>query len=654
MARRVIKRSVDGEAATVRSRALNPKPSRSQPDLFKAPPKRDPMPKVVEPCLATLVDTVPRGPRWFHEIKWDGYRLMAHLDRGKVRLITRRGHDWTERFPTIARALPSLGATTVILDGEAVVESDNGIPSFSALQAALGARSGPGHKAAIEAVYYAFDLLHLDGRDYRDEPLEARRAALASLMSVMGAGTVLRFSEHLEADGEAMFNQACVLGLEGIISKRRDLPYRSGRSEAWLKIKCTPRQEFVIAGYIPASSSTRAVGALVLGWYEKGELVHVGRVGTGFTERVSRELWATLHKSQIDKPPFPAGRPEGGAARKAVWVEPKLVAEVEFRGFTDDGLLRHASYKGLRNDKNPREVVADGPTDAPPEPQPARKPKAAPKRTAPAGEPLRFRPENVQTLYPDAVVPSRDRLAAYWRAVADKAIPYLARRPLKLVRSVGGRTFMHQGPLPPIPDAVHQLRIEKATGGEGTRVWVDSLDGLLGLVEMNVVEVHPWGATVDDIDHPDMLVLDIDPGEEIEWAAVTDTALTLKAAFESEGLKPWPKLSGSKGIHVMVPTDAGLGWNEARAFCKAVAERVAATDRRLYSTSARANRRGRIFLDYLRNVPSIAAIGTYSPRAKPEFPVAMKVSWREIERGIRSDAFTMQALIEASGIRRSQ
>jgi bifunctional non-homologous end joining protein LigD len=272
--------------------------------------------------------------------------------------------------------------------------------------------------------------------------------------------------------------------------------------------------------------------------------------------------------------------------------------------------------------------------------------------SAPVETPARFRPENVQTLYPEAVVPSDDQLAAYWRAVGKDALKYLGRRPLKLVRHVRGKTFMHQGPLPAVPETVHQLKIEKATGEEGVRLWVDSLEGLLGLLAIDVVEVHPWGATIDDVEHPDMLVIDIDPGEGVEWGFVTETALKLREVFKAEGISSWPKLSGSKGIHVMAPVTPELSWESARAYCKGLAERVAAIAPRRYTTSARADRVGRIFLDYLRNVPSIAAIGTYSPRAKPGFPVAMRVTWREIENGMPPNAFTMARLI--SGGRRSR
>jgi bifunctional non-homologous end joining protein LigD len=631
---RLIQRAAYQQPATVQGGAVIPASRRSkQPELFDDPP-----PPFVEPCLATLKAGVPVGDKWLHEIKWDGYRLTIRIENGEVKLLTRRGHDWTDRFPTIRDAARALPVRSAIIDGEAVVEI-NGISNFSALQAALGAREGPGHKAAIEAVFYAFDLLHLNGVDLMPAPLTQRKDGLAELVG--GSTGPIRYSEHLPArEGDALFRQACRMGLEGIISKRADRPYRSGRGDDWLKIKCTLRQEFVVAGYLPLSTGGKAIGALVLGFYDGLVLTYAGRVGTGFTHKTAHDLSERLQPLRTDKQPFPQKLPS--LAKKGVeWVEPELVAEVEYRGWTSDRQLRHASYKGLREDKDPREVVNESAPERATEPEAPRRGKAPQVRKV-----VRFRPENIQTLYRDAVVPSDDQLTAYWQAVGNDALKYLGRRPLKLVRHVRGKTFMHQGPFPPVPDTVHQLRIEKATGEEGVRLWVDSVDGLLGLLAIDVVEIHPWGATVDDVDHPDMLVIDIDPGPSVEWEIVTETALKLRDVFKSEGISSWAKVSGSKGIHVMAPVEPDLDWDRARAYCKALAERVAATNTRRYTMSARQARTGRIFLDYLRNVPSITAIGTYSPRAKPGFPVAMRVTWTDVENGIGPDAFTMESLRE--------
>jgi bifunctional non-homologous end joining protein LigD len=606
--------------------------------------RRDPLPDFIEPCLASLADEVPAGERWLHEIKWDGYRLGCRLDDGRATLLTRRGLDWTHRFPPIAEALARLPAVSAYIDGEAIVENRVGIADFGALQQALAAG------AARNAILYAFDLLHVDGRDLRREPLIERKRMLEELLAGQPHQFPIRYSEHLLTNGPAMYRQARAMGLEGIISKRRDCPYRSGRSEDWLKIKSAHRQEFVIAGYAPHTNASRAVGSLILAEYRDGKLTHVGRAGTGYTARTRRELWQKLHPLEIDKPPFPAGRPAGYVARNlARWVEPKLVCEVEFRAWTTDRQLRHASFKGLREDKAAEEVVAEA-TPAPGRRSPPRTPRKA-LEARPAATPDKAArkgvsgvpAENIQRLLPEAVAPSPQALEAYWRRVAKEALPYLARRPLTLVRHVGGASFFHEGPLPPVPAAVRQLKIRKSGGEEGTRLWVDGLDGLLGLVSIGVVELHPWGATVDDIERPDTLVFDLDPGAGVEWAFVTDTALRLRELLRTEGLEPWPKLTGGKGLHVMVPFDRAADWAQAKAYSRRVAEEIAAGAPARYTTSAALARRpGRLFVDYLRNGRGTTAIGAYSPRARPGFPIAAPVTWREIEKGIAPDAFTIE------------
>lgn len=341
---RVQKRSLDASDSSVRSRVIaDSKKSKRGPELFD-----DPFPERVEPCLATLVPEPPTGERWWHEIKWDGYRLIASIRDDNVHLDTRGGHDWTARFPSIAAALRKLCVRSAILDGEAVVLDEGGVPSFSALQVALGSRKGPGDKVAHEAVFYAFDLLYLDGRDLRREPLEVRKAALAAVLSVRGQEGTVRYSDHVEGAGEALFRHACLIGLEGIVSKRRDRPYRSGPSDDWLKVKCVQREEFMILGYMPSTVALGRLGALVLGHREGDRLNYVGRVGTGFTEASAREVRKRLDPLRIDKPA--ADVPREMLRRSVVWVRPELVAEVEFRGWTADNLLRHTSFRGLVED----------------------------------------------------------------------------------------------------------------------------------------------------------------------------------------------------------------------------------------------------------------------------------------------------------------
>ena len=342
---------MNAKDCAVRGRALKPaKGAGMRPELFD-----EPLPTFVEPCLATLRANVPAGDRWVHEIKWDGYRLQIRIEDGQVKILTRRGHDWTDRFPTIRDAAKALPVRLALIDGEAVVEV-NGIASFSALQAALGARDGPGHKAAHEAVFYAFDLLHLNGLDLQAAPLLKRKEALAELTGRLSGA--IRYSEHLASDGDALFRQSCLLGLEGVISKRADCPYRSGRGEVWTKVKCIQSQEFVIAGYVPRSDSAKGIGALLLGYYDGGRFTYAGRVGTGFTAETAHSLWQQLQPLRCKDSPF-ANRLPSIARKGVVWTEPELVAEVDYRGWTADQQLRHASFKGLREDKDAREVTRE-------------------------------------------------------------------------------------------------------------------------------------------------------------------------------------------------------------------------------------------------------------------------------------------------------
>jgi bifunctional non-homologous end joining protein LigD len=315
---------------------------------------------------------------------------------------------------------------------------------------------------------------------------------------------------------------------------------------------------------------------------------------------------------------------------KATWVRPEIQVEVKYTGLTDDGLLREAVFKGLRDDLALPQVKA-------PAIAPAGRSSEKPKIGVPR--------ENILQLLPDAVVPAKEVLEAYWRKIGKRALKYLARRPLKLVRHTHGTTFYHKGRLPPIPDSVHQFRIAKREGGQGIRLWVDDVEGFLGLVSIGAVELHAWNATVDDIEHADMLVFDLDPGSGIEWSFVTETALLLRDLLKGEGFKSWPKVTGCKGVHVMVPVEPEFTHDEAHRYCREIAQRIAATDPERYTVSAAlAHRSGRLFIDYLRNGRGTTAVATYSPRVRQGFPIAAPVTWKEIEHGIAPDAFTVRHL----------
>src|SRR5215211_7348296 len=496
--------------------------------------RRAPLPGFIEPCDPTLREQPPSGDDWLYEIKADGYRAQVHLNEGKVTIYSRSGSNWTKQFTSVAEASAQLPASTAVLDGEAVVYGETGLPDFQALRRELGKwKTG-------RLVYHAFDLLYLDGFDLRNVAYVERKRLLQTLLA--GPPEQIVYVDYLEGDGEQIFRHACKMGLEGVLAKRRDAPYRSGRQESWIKLKCTKSDTFPIVAFVEKlGANPRRIASLYLGRREGDKLLYAGKARSGYTETIAREIREKLDPLIVTKSPLstPIKKP------KATWVEPVVDAEIAYGGITDDGLLREAVFKGLRDDLALPAVRAPS----------IRPPVHAESSRHRGGVPR----ENILQLLPDAVVPPKEELAAYWRKVAKRALKYLGRRPLKLVRHTRGATFYHKGRLPPIPESVHQLHIEKREGGEGVRVWVDDLAGLLGLLEMDAVELHPWAATVDDIEHPDHLVFDLDPGPGVEWEFVIETALKLRALLQEDGYESWPKLTGGKGLHVMVPIEPSFG-----------------------------------------------------------------------------------------------
>jgi bifunctional non-homologous end joining protein LigD len=574
--------------------------------------RRSDKPGFIEPCDPTLRDSAPSGAEWLHEIKSDGYRAQAHIRRGNAMVYSRSGYDWTEQFRGIADALRGLQHEAII-DGEAVVLGSRGVPDYEALRRELG------RKNSGRLIFHAFDLLYLDGFDLRQAPLIERKRLLRELLE--GAQAKISYIDFIEEDGEAVFAHACRLGVEGIISKRKDAPYRSGRVESWLKRKCTKSDDYPIIAFVEKlGAKPRRIASLYIGRYEGDKLLYAGKVRTGYTEASAREVREVLDPLVRTKSPLAVAIKKP----KATWVEPRVRCEVQYGGINEGGILREAVFKGLRDDATLSRVRA-----------PRIVPSKAPRHPGPVPR------ENILQLLPDAVAPSREELAAYWKRVWKKALPYLGHRPLKLVRHIHGTTFYHKGPLPPIPSSVHQLKVQKREGGEGTRLWVDGLDGFLGLVDIGAVELHPWNSTVDDIEHADVLVIDLDPGEGVEWERVVEASLRMRDLLREEGLDSWPKLTGGKGVHLMAPLEERQTHDRVHALARRLCAKLVERHSWLYILSAQAQRRGRIFLDYLRNGRGTTAIGTYSPRARQGFPIAAPTTWERIENGIRPDAYTM-------------
>jgi bifunctional non-homologous end joining protein LigD len=581
-------------------------------------------PDFIPPSLATPAKAPPKGPQWLHEVKLDGYRLFARRVGADVRLKTRTGLDWTERFSGLAQAIGALDCDSALIDGEAVALAENGATSFSALQEALSGN------AQAHIIYYAFDLLHLDGEDLRPLPLGERKRRLAALLASTPADGPIRLNIDFDAPGERVLAHVCRLSLEGIVSKRRDRPYRSGRTPDWVKVKCVERQELVVIGYAPSTTASRAIGSLVLGYFEAGKLRYAGRVGTGFSERSAAELWQRLEPLRRPGPPL-GSLPAGEKGRPVRWVEPKLVAEVELRGWTAAGIVWHASFRGLREDKPAAEVVREVASGV-------GKPTGG--RPVSHVDPARFtHPERL--LWPDAGV-TKLGLAEYYATVWDWIGPHVVNRPLSLVRcpdGVGEACFFQKHAWAGLGKEVRRIRIE---GEKKDYLHIDSLDGLMALVQASVLEIHTWGCRIEDLERADRMVLDLDPGPGVAWEAVVEAAQEVRRRLAEHGLASWVKTTGGKGLHVTAPLSPAVGFKEVKEFSRAIAEALAASDPQRYTASMSKHvREGRIYVDYLRNGRGATAIAPYSPRARPGAPVAAPLAWAELASGLGPSYFNV-------------
>lgn len=574
------------------------------------------MPGFVTPCLALLQTRPPQGEVWRHEVKFDGYRLQAHVADGAVRLLTRTGLDWTETFGArLVGDLQRLPAEAAVLDGEVVALGPDGMTSFSKLQAALADRR------TDKLVYFVFDLLHLDGRDLRPDPLDARRARLEALLEDAGDLASVRLSALFDAPGDAMLEQSCRLGLEGVISKRGDAPYRSGRGGDWVKSKCALGQEFVIVGYVPSKGSGRGLGSLELAVRQGDALVSVGRVGSGFSAKAGDDIKRRLDALKLTAPAItgPAARD-----RSVVWVKPELVAEVAFRGWTDGGNVRQASFKGLRADKPVEEIVAEVPAD---------QPKAAP--SVPATTVKLSNPGKL--FWPDDGVTKAGLMEHYGRVWPWMA-PFVVGRPLSLVRApdgIDGQRFFQKHAMPGMSQAVRRTK-DPESGDE--ILSIDDFDGLAALVQLGVLEIHLWGAPLAALETPDLLVFDLDPDTSVDLAALRAATRDLNDRLGDLGMTGFLKTSGGKGYHVVVPLEPAAGWDAAKTFARDFAKAMGqAAPERFTATLSKAARRGRIFIDYLRNGRGATAVAPYSTRARPGAPVSAPLLWDELERVAPAD-----------------
>ena len=616
--------------------------------------------------LALLVDDAPDGDGWLHEIKFDGYRMLCRVSDGTCRMFSRNGKDWTDAFADIAAAVAKLPVTTAWIDGEVIVNDDRGRSSFQALQNVLSDES------EARPMYYAFDLPYVDGHDLREAPLVARKDALRA---VVGKNALIRYSDHVEGNGPGFFAQACKLGLEGIISKRADSPYQAVRGRNWQKVKCNLRQEFVIGGYTEPQGSRQGFGALLLGVHDGKALRYCGKVGTGFNDAMLASLFAKLQKLAADASPF-VNPPTGAEGRRARWVKPELIGEVTFTEWTRDGTLRHPSFEGLREDKRARDVIREIPaheraeTSAPvSEGAPAEsasgtkaKPRARAAKTTAAPAAARTGgagkakgkadadtvagvviSNGAKLLFPEAGITKRG-VAEYYAAVGDWIVPQLAGRPLTLVRCPNGwdkPCFYQKHANQALSEFIDRIDIREGAT-EQPYMMANSTSAVVALLQMGVLELHPWGSRAPKLGFPDRLVFDFDPDEALGWDKIVDAVHVLRKLLETLGLQCFLKTTGGKGLHVVVPIEPTLAWDPAKAFCKSVAELLVRTfPDRFTSKMTKSTRTGRIFVDYLRNAENATAIAAYSVRAKANAPVAMPIAWEQLKIDLRYAHFNV-------------
>lgn len=600
--------------------------SQREPRATAAPVARKaPLPATLEPQLATLVSEIPEG-RWLVESKFDGYRVLARIEGEKVQIFTRNGNDWTKKLKPLAQAIGALGLTNAWLDGEIVVLEDNGVPNLHRLQNAIDSAQ------AADIVLFAFDIPYLGDSDLRGLPLRARREVLQQLLEGRESAN-LRLSQVIDATPDELLSAACKLGLEGVMVKNADAPYVSGRTESWLKLKCQLRQEFVVIGYMPRTGAAREIGSLLLGYYEDGVLRSAGAVGTGWDSVVGRQLHDLLHPLEIAK--SPAGVQHAGSGRwprrKAGterWVTPAVVVEVAFGAWTPDHQVRHAVFRGLRTDKPVHEIVREyaKPAEARTAPAPAAARRAVRTDSGPVTV------THGQRIIDPSTGLRKIDLVRYYESIAQWMLPHLKHRPVSLVRAPGGiaKALFFQkhaeGKLTGIKELDPALWPEHAP-----LLAVDTAQALAGAAQMNVIEFHTWNSKVARLDRPDRFVLDLDPGEGVDWEMLVEAAGLTRVMLTELGLQSWLKTSGGKGLHVVVPITPRRDFPQVKAFTQALVKHMARViPSKFVAVAGDRNRVGKIFIDYLRNGQGQTTVAAFSARARPGMGVSMPISWEQL------------------------
>lgn len=613
------------------------------------------LPQKLSPQLATLIEEPPAGTDWLSEIKFDGYRMLARIEDGEIRIFSRNGLPWEQKLPKIAKSLARLKVESAWLDGEIVVLDEDGRSSFSRLKNALGGEQG-------DIFFFLFDILHLDGYSLVNCRQDDRKAVLEQVLGPKPPAW-LNYSDHMAGLPDRIRQRACEMNLEGIIVKAADAPYKGQRTRHWLKLKCIQREEFIVVGYTDPQGSREGFGAVHLGYYDAdGKLHYAGGCGSGFNTKTLKDLHGRLESSVRKIPPSILIHGDG-PPKRLNWVKPEIVVETQFTEWTDGGSVRHAVFLGLRDDKTPSDVVRDPPTEpigrfsgagtvvtavaAKPRKKAAKK-KGGDKPAAPAViDNRRDEAEGVRLTHPDKLLwpdekVSKADLAAYWERAGVHALPHIAGRPLALVRcpdGIKGEQFFQKKVSPGFPRQIEDLTI-----GDEQVITIRDADGLRALSQMAAIEIHPWGSTVEDIERPTQIVIDLDPDKGLDFEDVVDAAHQVRDALKTAGLVSFCKTTGGKGLHVVLPFRPTLSWDEAKAFARSIATAFTRAEPGRYTdVAAKKARGGRIFIDYLRNGRGATAVAPFSPRARPGATIAMPLTWAQVKPGLDPADYTIKS-----------